>query len=436
MDLSEMLDRRLAKDKDQVANTAGHRSSAQKASKKVRTESLMQSDDDDNDDDEVNLDEDEELESDQIRDNEYNLRSFKPSLQDLRDAEADQDGDKSEDAEDEDSEVEEEDDDDDDMEDEDIDSEQDFSDEDDPERLAKLEQLISGLASQTSSQKRALDSGDSAAESGEGIKKKRRTLLHNERTEAVPEGEFAAAPGAGSGSGGKLTLDAMLSSLTGSGSASVEALKKSLRPLSALSSPAASDSPFEAEYARLTADEAALLARERAKKADSKKRKTAATGALPAPLAPLHQAKVERKAAKEKQEEEVKKWEETVNRMRGVAKDGADDPEARLILPLQTQGKGKGTSSAELVAKFAVRRPGQIFGARLLISAFTRSSTALDLISPRMTSRSRSLPLLLRQACLPLHSWQQSPPPSCPPYPPTLPRSQPRTMLLVPLSCV
>lgn len=153
---------------------------------------------------------------------------------------------------------------------------------------------------------------------------------------------------------GKLTLDDLLSPLSPS---QASALKKTLKPLSGLTKTQVSkDSTLAAEVSRLTAGEAALLERERQKQFDSRLQKPLKqSGALPAPLAPLHQAKVERQAAREKLDEHVKKWDETVKVMRGIGKEGADDPESRLVLPLMTQGLGKGTSGAELVAKFAVR---------------------------------------------------------------------------------
>lgn len=47
--------------------------------------------------------------------------------------------------------------------------------------------------------------------------------------------------------------------------------------------------------------------------------------------------------------------------MRGINKEGADDPEHRLILPLLDAAPKQGSSAAEMVSKFKV-------GASVLIS--------------------------------------------------------------------
>lgn len=150
---------------------------------------------------------------------------------------------------------------------------------------------------------------------------------------------------------GKLTLESMLATLSGPQQA---ALKKSLRPLTNTRDSLDDSDALAYEHARLSEAENALLARERSKAdAANSRNPLKAAGALPAPLAPLHQAKVERLAAKERMGTKVKKWDETVKAMRGIStKDGADDPEQRLVLPLRSEGEGKGTTGAELVAKF------------------------------------------------------------------------------------
>lgn len=143
----------------------------------------------------------------------------------------------------------------------------------------------------------------------------------------------------------------MLATLSGPQQA---ALKKSLRPLTSTRENLDDSDALAYEHARLSSAENDLLARERSKAdAANSRNPLKAAGALPAPLAPLHQAKVERLAAKERMGTEVKKWDETVKAMRGIStKDGADDPEQRLVLPLRSEGEGKGTTGAELVAKF------------------------------------------------------------------------------------
>jgi hypothetical protein len=133
------------------------------------------------------------------------------------------------------------------------------------------------------------------------------------------------------------------------------ALRKTLKPLAGGTTSADNEVSLAGEVSRLVHDEATHLERERSKKARNKSTSALRqAGPLPAPLAPLHQAKIERQAAKEKQAEEVKKWEETVKYMRGINKEGADDPEHRLVLPLLDAAPKQGSSAAEMVSKFKV----------------------------------------------------------------------------------
>lgn len=284
-----------------------------------------------------------------------NLRAFKPSLDDQAEQgsdERDEDESGSEAVEDSEDDVSDEDD----AEEEEEDTEitDDSGDDDDAEDGAGALKKLQGLiAAMPSSNKRALvDAEETAvADLSAGVDRKRRKVAIKERTEALPEGEFAAT----STKGGKVTLDALLSGLDTDQAAS---LRKSLKPLAGQSgSNSSRDGSFDiqAEVDRLKAGESASLARERARKANASSSALKQAGPLPAPLAPLHQAKIERQAAKEKLDEHVQKWGDTVKYMRGISKDGADDPESRLVLPLQTQGAGKGVSGAELVAKFNVR---------------------------------------------------------------------------------
>lgn len=221
---------------------------------------------------------------------------------------------------------------------------------DDLEALEKLGGMVSQLGG---SKKRSADDAQATTkevDERELQRKKRRLMLLRERTEGLPEGEFSAG-----GSSGKLTIDSLLSTLD---TAQASALKQSLKPLFASSKQSSTtvedaSNAIEAELYRLTADEKALLTRERRKE---KSNPLKAPGALPAPLAPLHQAKIERQAAKEKQDEKIREWDETVKYMKGVNRDGEDDPQNRLDLKAlnDSQGKGKGVTSAELVAKFNV----------------------------------------------------------------------------------
>lgn len=231
------------------------------------------------------------------------------------------------------------------------DSDNSDEDEDDAEALQKLGNIVSRLGSD---KKRAAadDPQELADEANERDlqRKKRKLMLARERNEALPEGEFSAGTASG-----KLTIDALLSTLNAD---QASALKQSLKPLIAASKSGSTtvedaNNAIEAELYRLNADEQALLSRERRKE---KSNPLKAPGALPAPLAPLHQAKIERQAAKEKQDEKIREWDETVKYMKGVSREGEDDPQNRLDLKSlnDSQGKGKGVTSAELVAKFTV----------------------------------------------------------------------------------
>lgn len=98
---------------------------------------------------------------------------------------------------------------------------------------------------------------------------------------------------------GKLTLDTMLAAFSGPQAA---ALRKTLKPLAG-SAATDNEVSLAGEVSRLMHDEATHLERERSKKARNKSTSALKqAGPLPAPLAPLHQAKIERQAAKEKQQ--------------------------------------------------------------------------------------------------------------------------------------
>lgn len=316
MDLSEVLARQVQKEKAAEAKALGIApasvKSPSKLSKPIRTQQQGEEDD---------------------------LTSFKPG------ALAEDDEDEDEETDDEGDEVQA-----DSEEGVDSDMESYSGEEEDDEALEKLGGIVSQLSRDR--KRTANDAEDGAGEVNERdlLRKKRRLLLARERNEALPEGEFSAGA-----SSGKLTIDSLLSTL---GTEQATALKQSLKPLIAASKNGsttvedASDA-IEAELYRLTADEKALLTRERRKE---KSNPLKAPGALPAPLAPLHQAKIERQAAKEKQDEKIREWDETVKYMKGVNRDGEDDPQNRLDLKAlnESQGKGKGVTSAELVAKFTV----------------------------------------------------------------------------------
>lgn len=318
MDLSEILARQVAKEKAAEAKALGiqpkSKASTSKASKLPAVAEGEEQED-------------------------FNFTSFKPgALAAEDDDELDED--------DEDEEDEEEDSDEDGVSDEESLDE----DEDDEAALNKLGSLVSGL---NRDNKRAADDSEDEAEEvdeRELQRKRRRILLARERNEALPEGEFNTGRASG-----KLTIDSLLSSL---GTEQASALKQSLKPLIASAKHGNTtvddaNNAIEAELSRLTADEKALLTRSRQKVSSNPLK---APGALPAPLAPLHQAKIERQAAKEKQDETIREWDETVKYMKGINRDGEDDPQNRLDLKAlnDSQGKGKGTTSAEMVAKFTV----------------------------------------------------------------------------------
>jgi hypothetical protein len=287
---------------------------------------------------------------------ETDLKSFRPNLGATEEVDED--------------ESENDDDDEDEDDDEEEDEDEEFSDgsefdeedeEDNEAALAKLDSLVTNLSGKRSlpvdDDDEKADSSFPAVSASEAAKKRRRLLLSKERTEAVPEGDFA-----GNAEGGKLTLDSLLSTLSG---AQAKALQKSLKPLQAKRARNGAgaddeDDLIAAEVARLSKDEAAILARERARKlasaSNAKNNPLKAPSALPAPLAPLHQAKIERQAAREGQEKVVHKWEDTVKQMRGIDTKDEDGGEQRLVLPLRSGGPGKGVTNAELVAKFNVSR--------------------------------------------------------------------------------
>lgn len=311
MDLSEVLARQIQKEKAAEAKALGKASKSKDSASKPAKVSTIEEQDEDED-----------------------FTSFKPGMMDDDDEDELDEGD--EDSEEADA--------------SDSDGLSDSEDEDDSGALQKLGGIVDRLGG---SKKRSAADTQAASEQADERdlqRKKRRLMLARERTEALPEGEFSAGA-----SSGKLTIDSLLSTLD-SGQAS--ALKQSLKPLLAASkrnntTVEDANNAIEAELYRLTADEKALLTRERRKE---KNNPLKAPGALPAPLAPLHQAKIERQAAKEKQDEKIREWDETVKYMKGVNREGEDDPQNRLDLKAlnDSQGKGKGVTSAQLVAKFTV----------------------------------------------------------------------------------
>lgn len=316
MDLSEVLARQVRKEKEAEAKTLGRTAKASAAASTSKSMAQIQEVD------------------------EENLFSFKPgSLGSMED-----DGD--------DSDQDEEDEEDSEEDADSSDSNDPEEEEDDSEALAKLGDVVSKLGHE---KKRAandeMQGPNEEVDERDLQRKRRKLMLARERNEALPEGEYAA--GAVSG---KLTIDSLLSTL---GTEQASALKQSLKPLIAASKRGSTtvedaNNAIEAELYRLNADEQALLTRQRRKE---KSNPLKAPGALPAPLAPLHQAKIERQAAKEKQDEKIREWDETVRYMKGVNREGEDDPQNRLDLKAlnDSQGKGKGVTSAELVAKFTVR---------------------------------------------------------------------------------
>lgn len=325
IDLSEVLAKRVQKEKEAEARVLGKAITASTDSKNARHEAS-------------NVDEDD-------------LRSFKPGSlaskkASLVQSQSGSDEDEEDDGEDEDEEDEEE--------DSDFDSEEDEEgqDEDDDDALGKLGSVIAKLSGKRTAEGR---DGVQSQELDEReiLKKRRRLMQASERNEAMPEGEFSAGPS--SGANGKLTIDSLLSTL---GNEQASALRQSLKPLIAANrrgdtTVEDASNAIEAELYRLNADEKALLTRERKKERSNPLK---APGAIPAPLAPLHQAKIERQAAREKQADKILEWNETVKYMKGVNREGEDDPESRLDLKAlnDSQGKGKGITSAELVAKFTV----------------------------------------------------------------------------------
>ncbi|KAF8195123.1 Utp14-domain-containing protein [Pholiota molesta] len=167
-------------------------------------------------------------------------------------------------------------------------------DEEAPEALDQLNDFVSSL--DVTAKKRKAPEEDGAATSADARARKRRFL--KERTEAGDENEFRARS-----SGSKLNLDDLLAPLA-SQSSTLQSLKKSTKVLEASS---------------------------------SSKAKT-----LSAPLAQRTQERLDRQAAYEQTKEEVDKWTDTMKRIREAE---------HLSFPLQAQSKGR-VSNLELNAKF------------------------------------------------------------------------------------
>ncbi|GAA5916095.1 hypothetical protein JCM6882_003934 [Rhodosporidiobolus microsporus] len=167
---------------------------------------------------------------------------------------------------------------------------------DDEGALDKLDSFVEGLDSK---KRKAGDDGDDA-----GGKKKKRVVL-KERTEALPEGEFAAV----NADEGKVNLDDLLSGFSDSKNPRLASLRKSLKPLTGSSS----------STDKLTTTNSHLKS----------------SGALAAPLPGRLQDKIDREAAYEKTKEETDKWNETVRRMKGESGLGVEGARhERLTLPL------------------------------------------------------------------------------------------------------
>ncbi|GAA5828727.1 hypothetical protein JCM11251_005854 [Rhodosporidiobolus azoricus] len=188
---------------------------------------------------------------------------------------------------------------------------------DDEGALDKLDSFVDGLDSK---KRKSRDDEDDA-----GGKKKKRVVL-KERTEALPEGEFAAV----NADEGKVNLDDLLSSFSDSKNPRLASLRKSLKPLSGSSSSSAD---------KLTTTNSHLKS----------------SGALAAPLPGRLQDKIDREAAYEKTKEETDKWNETVRRMKGESGLGVEGARhERLTLPLMG-GAGdvrRDPNAAEWSAKF------------------------------------------------------------------------------------
>lgn len=237
----------------------------------------------------------------------------------------------------------------------------------------KLTSFIDTLQ-RSSTSKRKNQGDEDEDDTGAGRRKKR--LILKERTEAYPEGEWVALrddrrPGKKSGGAKKIDIQDLLSTLPSEQSSQ---LLKSLKPLTSSSATATSVS---------------------------------------APLPTLHAEKLARTAAYQTTRKELDKWSETARVLRGTGpgfdsgsrgtakgvvgnalgsgktvrgrgKDGKKDEdemaedeevdaeerewgEMRLVLPLNTEGKGKGPTGEELVAKFKVSASGPF----LIVSHFS-----------------------------------------------------------------
>ena len=132
---------------------------------------------------------------------------------------------------------------------------------------------------------------------------------------------------------GKVNLEDLLASFAGSKNPRLVALRKTLKPLAALSNTSTSTTTSHSHL------------------------KT--PGPLSAPLPARLQDKIEREAAYEKTKEETDKWNETTRRMKGQSGLGVVGARhERLVLPLiGPEGDIKrDPNAAEWSAKFQVRR--------------------------------------------------------------------------------
>lgn len=129
----------------------------------------------------------------------------------------------------------------------------------------------------------------------------------------------------------KLSLEDLLSSFAGSKNPKLAALRKTLKPLAAVSTTAISTTTSNSHLK--------------------------AAGPLAAPLPARLQDKIEREAGYEKTKEETDKWDETVRRMKGESGIGVEGARhERLTLPLRTGGGDvlRSANANEWNAKFEV----------------------------------------------------------------------------------
>lgn len=229
-------------------------------------------------------------------------------------------------------------------EDDDSEEEIDSDEEEDSEYEGALDALSSFVDGLDSKKRKMDDAAD------DGGKRKKRVVL-KERTEAFPEGEFAAVS-APEGvaecklfsilvvtpkltkivpSTAKVNLEDLLASFASSKNPKLAALRKTLKPLAVISSTSTSTSTSHSHL------------------------KT--QGPLAAPLPARLQDKIEREAAYGKTKEETDKWNESVRRMKGESGLGVEGARhEKLSLPLMGAAGdvARDPNAAEWSAKFKV----------------------------------------------------------------------------------